>query len=407
VEPIALIHQSEPRLARVYRARLARNFDEAERLLRKKLDRQPHEASARALARLLVELHRPEEAQPLWSDLARLNSNDFEASYHLAAWQVANGMTLHEAVAKAAPTTTETFRSRLRRVMTQPVAEQNPDMSLRHIAISGASFCGSTILDRIIGSLPGVASIGESHWLTQMRDGTEIDFSIESPPLIPCSVCHLSCQVLTFDFRMDLAANRTNWYQKIGQRLGTKVLTSADKNWSKLLWNDPLLRMDALVLFKSPAQAWSSQRTKLPPGDGSAYEERLEKYIRTWCDHYSAFVGSFNPCGTVTFLCFDNFAASRGKLLGPLCAALDLAYEESALTQVRRGHAIGGNKNALGRLRTSDYAFNVLPLPDVDLPPREAAMLDENTEMQELYAILRWKQDQVLAAAAAPVAARC
>ena len=391
--------QPEARIARIYRARLERRFDEAERLFRKKLEQGPHEASLRALARLLVELERPEEAQPLWSELAHLKSNDFEASYHLAARQLGNGLTPDEAVTKAASSSNETFRSRLLRVLTQPVAAQSPDTSLRHIAICGASFCGSTILDRIIGSLPGVASIGESHWLTEMRNGTELDFGEESPPFIPCSVCGPSCQVLALDFRMDLAANRTAWYQKIGERLGTKVLASADKNWSKLLANDPLLRMDAVVLFKSPVQAWSSQRVKLPLGDG-AHEERLEKYIRSWCNHYAALIGSFKPIGTVTFLCFDEFAATRGKLLGRLCEVLNLPLQDGGLTHVRRGHAIGGNRNAIGRLRTSDYEFEVLPLTEVDLPPRELAMLNENTEMQELYATMRREHDQIVAAAA-------
>ena len=134
----------------------------------------------------------------------------------------------------------------------------------------------------------------------------------------------------------------------------------------------------------------------MTPGDAGAYEEHLEKYIRTWCDNYSAFLNSFKPTGSLTFFCFDDFAASRGRLLGPLCKALHLPYESGILKHIKRGHAIGGNSATVRRLRAGDYTLDVLPLPEVDLPPREREMLDESVEMQELFATMRRCHQQVL-----------
>jgi hypothetical protein len=72
---------------------------------------------------------------------------------------------------------------------------------------------------------------------------------------VPLQLCGPTCEVLSLDFRMDLAANRTGWYQKIADRAETDVLIAADKNSPKIVENDPLLRFEALILFKSPLQA--------------------------------------------------------------------------------------------------------------------------------------------------------
>ena len=44
----------------------------------------------------------------------------------------------------------------------------------RHIEIGGISFCGSTVFNLILGSLPNVTAVGESHWLVDsINDSNE------------------------------------------------------------------------------------------------------------------------------------------------------------------------------------------------------------------------------------------
>ena len=82
---------------------------------------------------------------------------------------------------------------------------------------------------------------------------------------------------------MGLVADPSRWYFKIAKQLGTSILISADKNTTKLIDNDPLLRFAALVLFKSPLQAWASQMAKLPKErEGGYYAAELTKYMEVW-----------------------------------------------------------------------------------------------------------------------------
>ncbi len=188
---------------------------------------------------------------------------------------------------------------------------------------------------------------------------------------------------------MDLAANRTRWYQKIARRVGSKVLFAADKNWPKLIENDPLLRVDGLILFKSPAQAWISQRSKLPDDGDAVYYEKLEQYTQSWCRSYEPFLNSFSPAGETIFLCFDDFAAKPHRLLPPLCAALGLPYDGEVLQRAHRRHTIGGNKRTMSGLRADDYAVSIKPLPEPVLPPQEHRVLIQNKQMQDLFSTMR------------------
>jgi hypothetical protein len=374
-------------------ARVGRRFDEADRLLREELGNTPSDDLLRTHARLLTALGRTEEAFPLWKQLADGAPGDLESCHHVAAWEVARGMTAREAVEKIANDATDLFKDRATRVLTAPVAEADHDA--RAIVIAGASYCGSTLLDRILGSLPGCASIGESHWLTKSRDAnavvTPIDFGVEDPPFVPrCTICGPDCEVLSLDFRMDLTADRRDWYQKIAGRVGTKTLFAADKNWSKLIDNDPFLRMDALVLFKSPEQAWSSQRSKLAAEREPAfYEEQLGRYMRNWSRNYEMLLNSCALQGEKTFLFFDAFARDRGKQLAKLCEALGVPYDETVLSRAERRHTIGGNGKTVRTLRAEDYAVSIEPLPEAILTQRERGTIAGNEPMQEIFATMR------------------
>ncbi len=115
-------HVRESLAARWLHARTTRDFDVAEQLGLELLRKHPqHVGIRRALARLLDALARTDDAAQHWQSLLALNPRDIEAAHHLARRED----TAHP---------TEGFS--------------------RHIAICGVSFCGSTLMDRLLGSLP-------------------------------------------------------------------------------------------------------------------------------------------------------------------------------------------------------------------------------------------------------------
>lgn len=347
----------------------------------------------RALARQFDELQQHDEARRHWLALRDQFPADFEAAFHVARDFLREGATLQSALAAAAPNGSAAFLRNLGEVLEEPDEDAPPDSGIRHIAICGVSYCGSTLIDRLLGGLPNVASIGESHWLTKGRSGSgygPLDFSSDSPPgFVRCSVCGQNCEVLTAGFRRHLAADRTNWYFRIARRLGTGILVSADKNPPKLCDQDPLLRLDGLVVFKSLAQAWMSELTKRPSGkDEEYYRTECERYIAAWIQTYATFIEHFSPQGKVAVLSFEEFTRDPKEVLRAACRSLSLEFDEQILKATRPGHAIGGNGRALGRLREAGYAPDISELEPCDLPQSHLRLIEESAEAKRIFDLL-------------------
>jgi hypothetical protein len=245
----------------------------------------------------------------------------------------------------------------------------------------------------MLGGVPGVSSIGESHWLIKAHyeQGYDLaDFASETmPALVPCSVCGVGCRVLSEHFRRRLAANHTKWYFRIARAMGTRTLISADKNVPKLVDNDPLLRLDALVVFKSPAQAWASTLDKLPRDkEPDFYASECIRYMEIWSKSYKSILDQFSPVGKVVFLNFDAFAEKPRVLFEQLCKALSLPFDPSALQRVAPGHAIGGNARTLARLRMNDYRVDIFPLPTPDIPVEQIRLIESHDAALHIYSRL-------------------
>ena len=394
---------SQPSLREAWMAaRVARDHasfvDLSDRLLARQPDSVP---IRRAMARYHAEIGAHEQAAPHWASLRDLSSSDFEATFHFAKREVATGLGIGRAVEKADRSGSETFNAYLRRVLEAPVARHDAPEDIKHVAICGVSFCGSTLLDRVLGGLPGAQSIGESHWLVKYHDGSAyvpFDLTQDEPTRMPrCTVCGRDCKHLTYQFRVDMAADFTRWYQKIAARVGTKLLFSADKNPPKLIDNDPLLRMHALVLFKSPTQAWGSQLSKMRQGGSETfYEIALEEYIDSWTRAYRVFLDDFKPRGDMAFLYFDAFAENPEPSLRAACRMLGLPDDDSLLKRTRTSHSIGGNSNAMKRLREANYAVSVTPLPAPSIPTRHRARIAAAERMQATFADLRARFEAML-----------
>ncbi|MBV9529369.1 hypothetical protein [Sphingomonas sp.] len=361
-------------------ARTERDLDAAEWIGSGLLARDPGDETVRRYtARLLQAQGRSAHALDHWTALRDSDANDFEAAFHLAEASVAAGLAPDAAAREAAPAANALFRAAIVDALASPAHALEGEF--RHIAISGVAYCGSTLLDRVLGGLPGVKSIGESHWITKVhRDGRYCDMTLSEPledaKFVPCTVCGARCEVLTPAFRRSLAADNTNWYRKIAARVGTRILVSADKNLPKLTDKDPLLDLSALVVFKSPEQAWASQLDKLPKDrDESFYEAECRKYVDVWSRAYSAYLNHFRPHGRVVFLNFDAFTRDPEPLLRAVCEALDLGFDADVLSRTVPGHAIGGNGRAMRRLRDKDYGVDITPLPEPVLDPAHSAII--------------------------------
>lgn len=347
--------------ARWLHARTMRDFSAVEDISTALLRKHPqHAGIRRALARTFAARDRHDHARPHWQNLLDFNPRDIEAAHHLAQ---------RKDKARAAAG------------------------DFRHIAICGVSFCGSTLMDRLLGSLPGAANISESHWLTGARlpDGyAPIDFDAPAcAALRYCSMCGPGCQTLSMSFRRDLAADATDWYGRIAQRLGTRTLISADKNPPKLVDHDPLMRFDALVLFKSPVQAWMSALRKLPPDrDGAFYLRKCEDYLALWTDRYQTLLDHFAPQGKVVFAHFDAFVQAPRAGLQSLCRALDIPFDPGVLKAAAVRHAIGGNPGAVAKLYSAGDAIEMAPLARPDCPLEQLQAIENAKPAQDVFARL-------------------
>ncbi|MDF8332081.1 hypothetical protein [Novosphingobium cyanobacteriorum] len=343
----------------------------------------------RSLARILDLQGRTAEAQDHWLYLRNADEGDFEAAFQVFMRLVAAGQNPVAAVIDAAPGGTPAFRDSLVAALAEPAPMLEGEFL--HIAICGTAYCGSTLLDRLLGGLPGVRSIGESHWLTKVRHDNRYCDAIMSAPLdgvrwVPCTVCGQKCEVLTPDWRRSLVADQTHWYRKVAHRLGTSMLVSADKNLPKLVEKDPLLEMGALVVFKSPAQAWCSHLDKLAKDrDAEWYLAECSRYLDNWARSYRGFVDNFRPQGPVVFLSFEAFTQDPASLLPAVCSRLGLPYDAGVLARTLPGHAIGGNAGSMRRLRELDYGVSVRPLPDPSLDAAQSAAVASHAEAQRTW----------------------
>lgn len=218
--------------------------------------------------------------------------------------------------------------------------------SFRHIAIGGTSFCGSTITSYILGALPGVANIGESHWLV---DG----------PHLTCSYCGEGCQVLSREFRSQLEADEQGWYSRIAARLGEPVLVSSDK--SEQFWRryDPEMDFDLVALYK-PIELAAASHKRIMERQGRVFQ--VNQYLNQWAANYRKLLNLDNRGGK-TFVDAQRLYDCVSQNMPQLARALGLDYAPDALEYWNRPfHTIGGNFNPMTLLSDNPGALAVRPI---------------------------------------------
>lgn len=206
---------------------------------------------------------------------------------------------------------------------------------MRHIAIVGMSFCGSTVLSYVLGALDGVANVGESHWIaTPPQPGSSG---------AKCHTCGDACPVLTAEFCDSLREDPTNWYEKIAARLGTDILVTSDKNLILLRRNDPEANFDVVYSFRPPLDAYRSyQKSAKLQSKPLTFDE----YLWFWTTFYGNAHYNFPSQGKKIWLNFSDFSANPEDQLSVLCGKLDIPYQADALRYwEKKQHVVGGNFN--------------------------------------------------------------
>ena len=355
-------------------------------------------------ARLLCGVGRRSEAEFLFEPLSQTEDHAMFVAGQRLIERLEAGLSPAHALQETPLGLAETHREAIAAAMAEFDIARPPAAS-RHIAICGVSFCGSTLMDLLLEGLPGVASIGESVWLTLNWVGGGPGPRNFSEPrgkgVQQCNYCGHECEFLTPHFRTALGLNPIDWYPRIAEQLRTKVLVSADKNLPKIVLYEPLLRLEALIVFKSPKQAWASNYTKMAKDLGDqAYFDALVKYMTVWKEAYSDLTHNFKPQGRKVFLDFDRFADAPEDGFRSLARRLDLEYDPTALTSPSPGHSLGGNSNALRKVKTAGHRPDVRPLGEPAIPADHAAWIDSQEHLTALHAAMRERSEEVPAAQA-------
>jgi hypothetical protein len=233
----------------------------------------------------------------------------------------------------------------------------------RHIVIAGIPFCGSTLLGLVLGGLPGIANVGESHWLVEKRvQRTSAEPPLTSDGYEQCMSCGAACSIVTADLRNRLADAAADFYGTLGAAYAVDTVLTSDKYYDHILRLDPALHNDAIVLFRHPMANWESHCVRHSSG---ASPDGQRKYLKKWGDVYTAFLQYFDNRGRKIFVDFDAFATNPEQGLMSISMQLSLPFAPEALAYWRtRQHYVGGNMRlALRRRAHDENELGIKPRP--------------------------------------------
>jgi hypothetical protein len=236
-------------------------------------------------------------------------------------------------------------------------------VSLNHIFIGGTSFTGSTLMGLILGSVPGVANVGESNWLVPRLGHADASPNLwdDYDRMQHCRLCGQDCRIWTKDFRMALQCDPTCWFERIAGRLQTHILVSSEKEMPLLEAVETDQRHTALILFREPAQFWVSMRKR------EWRRDTIQQTMRRWARTYRGFLkDSYRPQGGKLYMNIDAFQARPEQRLALLLGRLDLKDGRGALQYwENHQHYIGGNFNVYQKLKNEGSGSLVVRSPPI------------------------------------------
>ncbi len=307
------------------------------------------------------------------------------AEIALAERDPARAQAMIDLAAKTMPAAQLESVRRITTSLRAELAEPGAMAGRRHVAISGAAYCGSTTLGVILGSAPGYAFAGETHWLTNARTpslGLESILTTSVPPAqwpIACRVCGPGCQCFNTEFRLSLAKDPRGWYRKIADRLAVTNVVTADKNLQLYWERDPLFRFDHLILYKSPVQHLRSMLKQHARQSGGAPPAAgwVGANLERWARKYLAYLKTIRQSGARVVVNWESFVAEPGRHMRRLSSLLDVPLDPALLEHIRLSHFIGGNTGVDVRGLSVDPR---LALRASNAPPLPPELLEEALE---------------------------
>lgn len=235
------------------------------------------------------------------------------------------------------------------------------------VGLIGRSYCGSTLLSLLLGSIEGVESVGEPHWLLDDPKGRGLCTSHDGEP----------CPTSDPGFLSSLTEE--NLYGRLGMLFGCRTLVSSDKYEGHFQKFVKPGTMDGIICFRAPTSTvWSDRKHK---------EFTFLESVNVWTNWYKR-VLPWAPgfCRSVSVVDYDLLALNPGAIMKVLCKRLGLSegfHVPKSLSHVER-HNIGGNPGA--------YASKQI-VHDKDwrkgLTGREVEIITEDKETMDVYRALR------------------
>ena len=268
---------------------------------------------------------------------------------------------------------------------------------MRHVAIAGMSYVGSTLLGTILGSLPGCAHAGETQELIyaanpKAYDFRLIDFANAADDAIPqCRNCGPSCKVFDRNFRAELVRDPVDWYFRIGRRLGAPIIISSDKFLSEYLNKDPLARYDIIILYKS-LESWvvshrREEARKAAYGVSTSPDAaNLVETLNQWADNYHGFLKELLPVGRRIVLNWERFSERPHEHLIRIIKNLGLSGDTTVFDHIREQHYLGGNDAMIDVFNAGQVKFRSPRTGRATIEDR--AVINSHKSAQQIFHML-------------------
>lgn len=127
--------------------------------------------------------------------------------------------------------------------------------TLQVIGIVGRSYTGSTLLGRLLATVPEVASVGEANFIVNRKSTCVCG---------PCAVSSRNCPVITKELLKDTSITEKNLYRALSNHFGKNKIIVSDlyrEIYERTLVED---RMAAIVLYKHPIGFVASDLRRKP-----------------------------------------------------------------------------------------------------------------------------------------------
>lgn len=259
----------------------------------------------------------------------------------------------------------------------------NTFKGLRHIAIGGVSYTGSTILGILLGSLSNTKNIGESHWIPNLKNNSN-EYAVN------CRVCGENCSLLSKDFRATLSKDTSSWYFKIAKKYKAKTLVSSDKNYTNYWMLDPKHNYGLIILYKSRHNQLRSEHKFNLILDKSVEnpEKTGMQYLDIWERNYNGLLNILQPQQGKLVLNWEAFILNPYAHLKKICDFFDLESKKDLLDNLNIDHFIGGNRFiGLDKIRTNN-SLKMRPSNAPLLPAEYLSVLKQHNSSFAIEKIL-------------------